>query len=173
MARGWIRQSRKCRTKIIHDHMVVNCGSMSSAHCAIRRRIMTDRSLAEGVPRSSPLARTGQCACGAGFQMDPGLVAAGIVESGDFWWMRRGWVDAAAAEGSFSSHSSQRNKRRLAWVPDLIVAMEADNHSDISSRRADGSSATGCFIALSMENGSLNAATNRRACSRREEQRPR
>src|SRR6202041_2824703 len=43
--------------------------------------------------------------------------------------------------------------------------MEADNHSDISSKRADGSSGTGCSIALSMENGSLNAATNRRACS--------
>ena len=43
--------------------------------------------------------------------------------------------------------------------------MEADNHSDISSISADGSSATGCSIALSMENGSLNAAANRRACS--------
>src|ERR1700728_3546288 len=43
--------------------------------------------------------------------------------------------------------------------------MEADNHSDISSRRADGSSGTGCTIALSMDNGSLNAAANRRACS--------
>src|ERR1700733_12941227 len=42
---------------------------------------------------------------------------------------------------------------------------KADNHSDISSRRADGSSATGCSIALSMENGSRNAAANRRACS--------
>ena len=47
----------------------------------------------------------------------------------------------------------------------FILEMEADNHSDISSRRADGSSATGCSIALSMENGSLNAAANRRACS--------
>src|ERR1700720_4335033 len=43
--------------------------------------------------------------------------------------------------------------------------MEADNHSDISSRRADGSSVTGSSIVLSMENGSLNAAANRRACS--------
>src|ERR1700749_1305149 len=47
----------------------------------------------------------------------------------------------------------------------FIVEMEVANHSDISSRRAGGSSATGCSIALSMENGSLNAAANRRACS--------
>src|ERR1700760_4425199 len=47
----------------------------------------------------------------------------------------------------------------------FIVEMEADNHSDISSRRADGSWATGCSIALSMEDGSFNAAANRRACS--------
>src|ERR1700749_1408117 len=46
----------------------------------------------------------------------------------------------------------------------FIVEMEVANHSDISSRRAGGSSATGCSIALSMENGSLNAAANRRAC---------
>jgi len=45
----------------------------------------------------------------------------------------------------------------------LDTEMEADNHSDISSTRADGSSAMGCSIALSMENGSLNAAANRRA----------
>src|SRR5246500_6057772 len=43
--------------------------------------------------------------------------------------------------------------------------MEADNHSEINSKRADGSSALGCSIALSMENGSLTAAANRRACS--------
>ena len=54
---GWIRQSRKCCTKIIHNHMVVNCGPMSSAHCAIRRRIMTDRSLAG---RRSPILSTGE-----------------------------------------------------------------------------------------------------------------
>jgi hypothetical protein len=45
-----------------------------------------------------------------------------------------------------------------------VGAFNMLNHSDISSRRADGSSATGCSIALSMENGSLNAAANRRAC---------
>jgi hypothetical protein len=46
-----------------------------------------------------------------------------------------------------------------------VGAFNMLNHSDISSRRADGSSATGCSIALSMENGSLNAAANRKACS--------
>src|SRR5579863_8237747 len=44
-----------------------------------------------------------------------------------------------------------------------------DNHRrrrpQESSRSADCSSAAGCSIALSMENGSLKAAANRRACS--------
>src|SRR6201997_1342815 len=54
----------------------------------------------------------------------------------------------------------------LCGMPNHAASeMEADNHSDISSRRADGSSATGCSIALSMENGSLNAEANERACS--------
>src|ERR1700733_15020044 len=35
----------------------------------------------------------------------------------------------------------------------------------MSSRMADDSSAMGCFMALSLESGSLNAAANRRACS--------
>src|SRR3982074_2393769 len=32
---GWIRQSRKCCTKIIHNRMVVDCRSMSTANFAI------------------------------------------------------------------------------------------------------------------------------------------
>ena len=47
----------------------------------------------------------------------------------------------------------------------FIVEPEADNHSDMSSRTADDSSAMGCFMAMPMESGSLNAAANRRACS--------
>jgi hypothetical protein len=32
---GWIRQSRKCCTQLIHNHMVVNSLSMSSVSFAI------------------------------------------------------------------------------------------------------------------------------------------
>src|SRR5215470_4321175 len=32
---GWIRQSRKCCTQLIHNHMVVNCPSMSSVDFGI------------------------------------------------------------------------------------------------------------------------------------------
>ena len=33
---GWIRQSRKCCTQFIHNHMVVDCRSLSSVNFAIR-----------------------------------------------------------------------------------------------------------------------------------------